>query len=46
MTAEGNRFTLNAEKAAKRDDENAIGVVAILGSTSLPPKARTANCTI
>ncbi len=33
VTAEGNRFTLNAEEAAKLVDENTIGVVAILGST-------------
>jgi glutamate decarboxylase len=30
---EGNRFTLNAEEAVKRCDENTIGVVPILGST-------------
>src|SRR3712207_4298 len=30
---EGNRFHLNGEEAAKRCDENTIGVVAILGST-------------
>ena len=30
---EGNRFTLSAEEAVKRCDENTIGVVAILGST-------------
>jgi glutamate decarboxylase len=30
---EGNRFHLSAEEAAKRCDENTIGVVAILGST-------------
>ena len=30
---EGDRFTLSAEEAVKRCDENTIGVVAILGST-------------
>ncbi|SFS71277.1 glutamate decarboxylase [Saccharopolyspora flava] len=30
---EGDRFTLSAEEALKRVDENTIGVVAILGST-------------
>jgi glutamate decarboxylase len=30
---EGDRFTLNAEEAVKRCDENTIGVVPILGST-------------
>ena len=30
---EGNRFTLDAEEAVKRCDENTIGVVPILGST-------------
>jgi len=30
---EGNRFTLSAEEAVKRCDENTIGVVPILGST-------------
>jgi glutamate decarboxylase len=30
---EGDRFTLNGEEAAKRCDENTIGVVPILGST-------------
>jgi glutamate decarboxylase len=30
---EGERFTLSAEEAVKRCDENTIGVVAILGST-------------
>jgi glutamate decarboxylase len=30
---EGNRFTLSAEEAVKRCDENTIGVVGILGST-------------
>ena len=30
---DGDRFTLSAEEAAKRCDENTIGVVAILGST-------------
>lgn len=30
---EGNRFTLSAEEAVARCDENTIGVVAILGST-------------
>ena len=33
VTAEGNRFTLNAEEAAKLVDENTIGVVVIMGST-------------
>jgi uncharacterized membrane protein YvlD (DUF360 family) len=30
---EGDRFTLSAEEAVKRCDENTIGVIAILGST-------------
>src|ERR1700747_3484000 len=30
---EGDRFTLSAEEAVARCDENTIGVVAILGST-------------
>ncbi|HKV69543.1 MAG TPA: glutamate decarboxylase [Gaiellales bacterium] len=30
---EGNRFTLSADEAVKRCDENTIGVVGILGST-------------
>jgi glutamate decarboxylase len=30
---EGNRFTLSAEEAVKRCDENTIGVIGILGST-------------
>ena len=30
---EGNRFTMSADEAVKRCDENTIGVVAILGST-------------
>jgi glutamate decarboxylase len=30
---QGNRFTLSAEEAVKRCDENTIGVVGILGST-------------
>jgi glutamate decarboxylase len=30
---EGERFTLNAEEAVKRCDENTIGVIPILGST-------------
>jgi glutamate decarboxylase len=30
---EGDRYTLSAEEAVKRCDENTIGVVAILGST-------------
>jgi glutamate decarboxylase len=30
---EGDRFTLNAEEAVKRCDENTIGVIPILGST-------------
>ncbi len=33
VTAEGDRFTLNAEEAAKLVDENTIGVVVIMGST-------------
>jgi glutamate decarboxylase len=33
VTAEGDRFTLDAEEAAKLIDENTIGVVAIMGST-------------
>jgi len=33
VPAEGDRFTLDAEEAAARIDENTIGVVAILGST-------------
>lgn len=33
VTAEGDRFTLNAEEAVKHIDENTIGVVAIMGST-------------
>jgi glutamate decarboxylase len=31
--AEGDRFTLEAEEAAKLVDENTIGVVVIMGST-------------
>ena len=33
VPAEGDRFTLNAEEAAKLVDENTIGVVVIMGST-------------
>jgi glutamate decarboxylase len=33
VTAEGDRFTLDAEEAAKLVDENTIGVVVIMGST-------------
>nr|HIL77108.1 glutamate decarboxylase [Rhodospirillales bacterium] len=33
VTAEGDRFTLNAEEALKLVDENTIGVVVIMGST-------------
>lgn len=33
VTAEGNRFTLNAEEAMKLVDENTIGIVVIMGST-------------
>jgi glutamate decarboxylase len=33
VTAEGDRFTLNAEEAVKQVDENTIGVVVIMGST-------------
>jgi len=33
VTAEGDRFTLNAKEAAKLVDENTIGVVVIMGST-------------
>ena len=33
VTAEGDRFTLNAEEAVKLIDENTIGVVGIMGST-------------
>jgi glutamate decarboxylase len=33
VTAEGNRFILNAEEAVARVDENTIGVVVIMGST-------------
>jgi glutamate decarboxylase len=33
VTAEGDRFTLGAEEAAKLVDENTIGVVVIMGST-------------
>jgi glutamate decarboxylase len=33
VTSEGDRFTLNAEEAAKLVDENTIGVVVIMGST-------------
>jgi glutamate decarboxylase len=33
VTAEGNRFTLNAKEALKLVDENTIGVVVIMGST-------------
>ena len=33
VTAEGDRFTLSPEEAAKLVDENTIGVVAIMGST-------------
>jgi glutamate decarboxylase len=33
VTAEGDRFTLDAEEAVKLIDENTIGVVVIMGST-------------
>ncbi|NOQ13163.1 MAG: glutamate decarboxylase, partial [Methyloprofundus sp.] len=33
VTAEGDRFTLNAEEALKLVDENTIGVIVIMGST-------------
>ena len=33
VTAEGDRFTLDAEEAMKLVDENTIGVVVIMGST-------------
>jgi len=33
VTAEGDRFTLNAEEAVRLVDENTIGVVVIMGST-------------
>src|SRR3954462_11008530 len=33
VPVEGDRFTLNAEEAVKRCDENTIGVIPILGST-------------
>jgi glutamate decarboxylase len=46
VTAEGDRFTLCAERAAALVDENTIGVVAILGSTfdgSYEPVAEVAK---
>jgi hypothetical protein len=38
---EGDRFNLSAEEAVKLCDENTIGVVAILGSTSTAPTSRS-----
>ena len=37
---EGDRFHLSAEEAVKLCDENTIGVVAILGSTSTAPTSQ------